>query len=270
MPLAIDTVAGSAASGTVAGAIVPFTPVVGDTFTVRNFAPSASAQLDLLIGHVATTNPVRLRSPMLHDNVQGLRFNAIATDTSNLLSAVVQQQLIAQDTLTAELVVTTAPGVSETDVFAMSIYYPDLGGASARLVNPADVTPNIKNLWSLPVSVVTSATVGVWGSAAVNSVYDLFQANTDYAVVGYEVDTACAAVAVRGPDTANLRVGGPGIIDRYKTRQWWSDMSMWRQTPHIPVINSANKSATFVDVTSRTASSTVIVTLVLAELTNAV
>lgn len=270
MPLAIDTAAGFAASGTVAAAIVPFTPAPGDTFTVRNFASTAQANLDLLIGHVAQVNPIRLRSPMLHDNVQGLRVNPLTADPSDLLSGLLIQQLVAQDTLTAELLVNTAPGVTETETFAMSIYYSDLPGASARLHMPGDITPNIKNLWTLPVALTTSATAGTWTSAAVNSVYDLFQANTDYAIVGYEVDTAVTAIAVRGPDTSNLRVGAPGITDRYKTRQWWADMCMWRQTPHIPVINSANKSATFVDVVSRAASAATTVTLVLAELSTSV
>jgi hypothetical protein len=266
VPLAIDTVAGAAASGTTANAIVTFTPGAGDTFTVRNFSQPNSAQLDMLVGHVLQTNPIRLRSPMLHDNVQGLRFTAVAGDTSNLIAASAQQNLLSQDTLTAELVVATAPGASETETIAIGIYYNDLPGAVARLYSPGDITPNIKNLWSLPVSVTPSATAGVWGSAAINSVYDLFQANTDYAVLGYEVDTACTAIAIRGADTSNFRVGAPGIIDRYKTRQWFMDMTMWRGTPHIPVINSANKSATFVDVVTRLTSGAINVTLLLAEL----
>lgn len=266
MPLAIDTVAGSVVSGTVANAVVAFAPVVGDTFQVRNFAQSSSAQLDVFAGHLATTNPIRVRSPMMHDNVQNLRFDALATDTSNLLAATPAQQLIAQDLLTVELVVSTAPGATETDTMAMSIYYQDLPGATARLFSPGDLTPNIKNLVTVPVSVTTGATAGVWASAAINSTYDLLQANTDYAVWGYEVDTICTAIAIRGADTSNFRVGAPGITDRYKTRQWFADMSMWRTTPHIPVFNSANKSATFVDVSSRTTASTVIVTLLLSEL----
>lgn len=268
MPPALDCVAGAALSGTVAAAIVPFTPASGDTFAVRNFNPPANAQLDLLMGHYLQGNPLRLTSPMLHDNVQGLRFNVLAGDSSNLLSGSYQQTVQAQDTLTPALIVTTAPGVTETEVAAFSIYYPDLPGASARLYSPGDIQGNIRNLWSVPVAVTPAGVAGNWASAAVNSVYDLFQANTDYAVVGYECDVACAAIALRGPDTANLRVGAPGITDRYKTRQWWSDMTMWRNSPHIPVINSANKSATFVDVTTRLTSGTVTVTLVLAELAN--
>lgn len=266
MPLALDTVAGQCTSGTVASVTVPFTPVSGDTFAVRNYNPPGSAQLDLLMGHYLQGNPLRLTSPMLHDNVQGLRFNVLAGDSSNLLSASFAQQLIAQDVLTPALITSTAPGTTEIEVAAFSIYYPDLPGATARLHNPGDIIPNIKNLWSVPVAITPNATAGNWASAAVNSVYDLMLANTDYAVVGYECDVACAAIAVRGPDTSNLRVGAPGITDRYKTRQWWADMSMWRNTPHIPVINSANKSATFVDACTRLTSGTITVTLVLAQL----
>lgn len=266
MPLAIDTVAGFAASGTVAAAVVPFTPVQGDSFAVRNFNPPAAAYLDLMMSSLLQVNPVRLRSPMLHDNVQGLRFQPLASDGSNLLTASFQQPLQAQDTLIAELLVTTAPGVTENETIAWSIYYPDLPGSAARLYSPGDIQGNIKNLWSLPVVITPSATVGLWTSAAINSVYDLFQANTDYAILGYELSTGVTAVAVRGPDTANLRVGGPGMSDIYKTRQWYADMTMWRNTPHIPVINSANKSATFIDISSRLIAGAVTITLTLAEL----
>lgn len=270
MPLCMDTQAGVAASGTVANAIVPFTPNVGDSFQVRNFALTSTCELDIFSGHLLQGNPIRLRSPMLHDNVQGLRFDALTVDPTNLLAQSFSQQLIAQDILIAELVVATAPGVTENEVAVIGYYYDDLPGATARLYNPGDITPNIKNLWSVPVTVTTSAAAGVWASAAVNSTYDLFQANTDYAVIGYEVDTVCAAIAIRGPDTSNFRCGAPGITDRYKTRQHFADVSMMKGKPHIPVFNSANKSATFVDVSSRTTATATTVTLVLAELTNAI
>lgn len=266
MPHAIDTVAGVAASGTVAAVTVPFTPASGDSFAVRNFNPPSAAYLDLLMSSVLQVNPVRLRSPMLHDNVQGLRFQPLTVDASNLITGSYTQPLQAQDSLIAELLVVTAPGVTENETIAWSIYYPDLPGSSARLYSPGDIQGNIKNLWTVPVSITPSATAGNWASAAINSVYDLFQANTDYAVLGYELSAACTAIAVRGPDTSNLRVGGPGIADVYKTRQWFSDMTMWRGSPHIPVINSANKSATFVDLTTRLTATAVVVTLLLAEL----
>lgn len=267
MPLAIETVAGVAASGT-AVAVIPFTPANGDSFTVRNFPSSAKANLDMLLGEYASKQAIRLRSPMLHDDVQGIRYAIDADSQVDLLARSGVQNLVAQDNLTLELAVTTAPGVTEDEVAAYTVYYSDLPGASARLRMPGDIAGSIVNITTLEVPVTSSATVGNWAGATWDSFEDLLKANTDYAVLGYTLDTAVAAVAVRGADTSNFRVGGPGAANPFHTRNYFADLSLERGTPHIPVINSANKSGTFVDVVHRTASVATNVCLTVAQLSS--
>lgn len=268
MPVAIDTFSSVAASGTVANAVVPFTPAVGDSFTVRNAPPTSKAVLEAVIGHYLQANVLRVRSPLMHDNVQGLRYRVLTGDSSDLTADIVEQTVEGQDTLIWELVVATAPGVTENEVAVGRIYYSDLPGASARLHSAADVIPNTKSLVTVEVPVVVSGIAGTWSDVAINNFEDLLHANTDYAVVGYEVDTLVASVAVKGPDTSNFRIGGIGITDRYKTRQHFLDLSNWYGTPHVPVFNSANKAGTFVSVSSRLVAGTVNVTLNLAEMTH--
>lgn len=266
MPVAIDTFSSVAASGTVAAVVVPFVPATGDTFTVRNSSQTGKAVLEAVMGHYLQANPLRVRSPLLHDNVQGLRYRVLTGDSSDLTADYVEQQVEPQDTLIWELLVTTAPGVTENEVAVGRIYYSDLPGASARIHSVGDVVPNVKSLVTVEIPVVVSGTAGTWADVAVNNFQDLLHANTDYAVLGYETDTLVASVAVKGPDTSNLRIGGPGITDRYKTRQHFMDLSQWYGTPHIPVFNSANKAGTFVSVSSRLIAGTVNITLNLAEM----
>src|SRR5437867_3516144 len=85
-------------------------------------------------------------------------------------------------------------------------------------------------------------------SRAQNAVVDLLRANTDFAVFGMTTNTECAAICLRGPDTANLRVSVPGEPDFTEDGAWWFRLlSMHYGLPCIPVINSANKGGTLID-----------------------
>ncbi|HXG40219.1 MAG TPA: hypothetical protein VNJ28_04680 [Candidatus Limnocylindrales bacterium] len=241
---AIDTVA--AGVNTAGASFATATPAAGDSLAVRNFPDAASAWLfGVRSQHVTSAQPFRIRSPLLHDNVQGLRFYPQETTSPGELDEATPQRLYPQDVLTVEASTAPATGVAE---IVLATYYESLPGASARLYAPGDVDGLIRAIKPVLVTLTAaSLTFNAWAGAALDSVEALLHANTDYAVLGYTTDQPLAAVAVRGIDTANLRVSGPGTTRHDLTRSYFRRLSYVTGLPCIPVINSANVGATFVD-----------------------
>lgn len=227
------------------GTFTAMTTFSGDTQTVRNFDPPAKAHLVDLWSAENTPGIVRIRSPRLHDNVQGIRQRVgVANTPRGLLPEFVIQDLYAQDALIVE----ATGGAAETDGLGYLVYYDDLPGAAARLHTLEDLASRIVNIVTVETDVAGGAAVGARATAvAFNVTEDLLIANTDYAVLGYECDATGISVGLRGPDTGNLRLGGPATTERIETRDWFARLSRKLGKPCIPVINSANKSGTLVD-----------------------
>jgi hypothetical protein len=116
-------------------------------------------------------------------------------------------------------------------------------------------------------TITPGAAGGYSGAQAINANFDLFKANTDYALLGYRVDTRCAVVRWTGIDSGNLGVGGPGepaISD--VTENWFVMLSQSQNLPLIPVFNSANKAAIVTDIMQDQAASAVVLTSLMVEL----
>ncbi len=243
--------------------ITAVTANTGNSLTVRAFPPSSSAWLEGLWAQNATAGIVRVRSPKLHDAVQGIRVRSTADRVFDLLSDYSASRLYPTDTLTLEI----SGGGAETDVAVMAVYYDDLDGSDAKLVGWEQVRGSIASLVTAEVAVAGPTTAGDWSAGVnLNTTFDLFKADTKYAILGYTVDVECAAVGVVGPDTGNYRVGGPGCIQVLETRDWFIRQSQLSGRPHIPIINSNNKGGTQVAVCHDTAGGTFNVNLFLAEL----
>lgn len=261
---AIDTIANfqtTVASTFAAGVMAP-----GDSSTIRNFPGAGVAQLLAAFSdHVTTPREWRVRSPLLHDNVQGLRFYPGQSPSATLLPRQAQQELEAQDQLIFEESTAAATGKA---CVGLAVYYPQLPGAMARLYSLGDIDPLIKNIKPLVVTVGAGANVaGQWLDTVITTTENLLHANTDYAVLGIVVDAPVACVAIKGIDTGNLRVGAPGIINADVTSDWFVRLSLAANLPIIPVINAANAGGTFVSIISAVATAAITnVQLILAEL----
>lgn len=256
--VAIDTVLGHATNpGATLSAV---TMATGDSLTVRYSPPNNNITLERIFRAGTSTGQVRLTSPRLHDNVVGLSFKSAESPTVFLLPQNVGQMLYPQDNLSLSV----TGGTAETDLAALGIYYTSLPGSDARLYMPADILPNIKHLHTIEVDITNSGTIGNWTDTAINTTEDQLKANQDYAVLGYVADTAIALVGVKGSDTGNLRICGPGTTNTDDTSQYFVEMALREGTPHIPVFNSANKSSTYVSTADSAASSTSHITLVTA------
>ena len=236
----------------------------GNTFAVRAFDNSSTAWLENVWGQEATKGAIRIRSPKMHDAVNGLRWTVPAAVIRGFMADPVDTRLYSTDTLTVEM----SGGAAEIDAGAYVVYYDDLPGIDAQLGMWDTIKPSIVDLVTVPVSVTGPTTSGDWSAGnTINSLVDTLKADTKYAILGYQCDTESLAVAIAGPDTGNLRVGGPGCVEPIETRSWFVRDSGPGMRPHIPVINSNNRGGTLVSVAKVGAGGTVAVELTLAELT---
>lgn len=261
---AIDTVVGHAANPSTTFTAVTFNS--GDSGSVRSFAPTDTCFLERVSRTGTSSGAVRILSPLLHDNVRGITYTTPESPAVFLMPQGRGQQVRPQDTLTVQV----TGGTAETDVVALSLYYSNLPGATARLKNWGDIQALIKNIKPVEVDVTNSATIGIWTDTLITATENLLKANTDYAVLGYVTDTVQAVVAVKGSETGNLRVGGPGTTASDDTAFYFVDWSNREGTPHIPIINAANANALFVSTCDSVASSTPKVQLQLAEMSSLV
>ena len=243
------------------GAVITAVPAgAGSSFTVRGTSASTKQTLVGLARGGATKGIVRVRSPYLSDNVQGIRYATAAGIQDDLLSLIGAQSLVPQDSLTVEV----TGGAAEYDGALLSTYYDDLSGASPKLKMPGDIAGAASFITTWSVDAAASATEGAWANTLITNLYDESKANSWYALLGYVVDTPVLGVAINGADTSNFNVGGPGVTEPYRTKAYFADLSMALGKPCIPVFNSANKGNTNVAVVDVAASTAVTVTLVVA------
>lgn len=250
-----------AATASVTTAYPTFTGLAActnDTLTVRTLSQAQQGELIDFGVFGAAGNVARVRSPYLHDDVQGIRSRYLAADPSGLTGFRPTQKLRAQDTLIVE---SSGTGSAAQYVAWLLNYYGDLSGPTSTYISAAEMDSRAIEEFSTEVAVTSSATAGQWGSALLSAGTGIWKANQQYAIFGYELDVACAAVGFYGPDTGNFRAGGPGVATRQFTRNWFFDLSSWTGYPCIPVINAQNITGTQVQVNHYTASTAVNVNL---------
>jgi len=216
-----------------------------------------------------TTGLLRIRSPRLHDNVQGIRFRMTSANAEPLYPSIsdrgFKQFLIPQDTLVVEQTGTAVAGAIDSG--SMLLFYEDLPAISGRYISNDDLTKFGVNIIGQEMSITTGITIAYTGQVAINVTNDNFKANTDYALLGGMVDTRVTSIAIRGVDTGNLRVSFPGEpTQRHVTSNWFQRLADNMALPLIPVFNSANKSAILVDAIGNAAAITTVVTLFMVEL----
>lgn len=259
MPRALQLLAGTVNAAGAGFNTVTASP--GDSFTVAAGTNEGVIQLEQLWAAGAVTDMLRVFSPRMHDNVQGIRVQVGTTKYRPLLPWDADQPLYPADTPTFQ---TDATGAGQTGLLALYEYM-DLPGANQRLATWDDVNSRIEQLSYVEVDATASATVGTYGAGvAINANNDNFKANRDYALMGYTVNAACLGVGIIGPDTSNYRIGGAGDPDPIFTKDLFRRASMETGRAFVPIINANNKGSTLVQVVDVAASTAVHVSLALA------
>lgn len=247
-------------------ALTALTMNTGDSLAIRAFGEAVVPKIEGIWTQQVTAGFVRVRSPRMHDNVQGIRLATPAALPQNMLPNELEQRVYQTDTLIAEI----QGGGAEVDAMAIQMYYDGVAGQQARLATWDQIRPLIRSVSGAQVDVAGPVVSGDWSAGTnLTNFTDQFHADTFYAVLGYLTDAPCLAVAVKGPDTGNYKAGGPGAQQSIETRDWFIEQSRLHGTPHIPVIQAQNKGNTQVHVARITAAGTINVTLILAELSGA-
>lgn len=248
-------------------ALTAITANTGDSFTVKNFdANAGKAYLASLWAFGGTAGVVRIFSPLMHDDAQGLRLRWTATDPSELVPDELRQVLYPQDALQVQ----QSGGGAEVDTLAMILFYENLIGADQRLYTWEQIAPRVAHFMGIECNLTTGATAGQYGGAqAINANFDTLKANTDYAILGYQCDNNACMVGVTWPDTSNFRVGGPVTTRHEITAGWFVDLARKTGKPAIPVFNSANKANTIVDIVDTATAASRNISFICAQLRSA-
>lgn len=232
---------------TASSTLTTVTNATGDTFAVQNYYQGGAGYMLDAWGSLSAAGVIQFKSPNFHDDVYGINQNVPANSPTPVLPAWMRQPLQPNDTINALLSVSSGTTVSGLSLVE---YYSDLPGSNARLYRWAELVGSIVDFMSCTVALTISGTRGDYvGSTAINATQDVFKASTDYALLGYTSSLQYQTVGIRGADTSNWRVGGPGTTPNvFDTRQWFINLSESSGLPCIPVFNSQNLNGTLVDV----------------------
>lgn len=263
---ALDTIS---SFGTAIGATLAATTIAaGDSFQIKNAPLNSDVFLLNFWVDAQLAGIARIRSPKLHDNTDAIRTRTRINCLEPLIPWGQPQRLWPQDTEVVELAGSVTGGDIESVI--QLVFYADLPGQAARLIDAGTLKQRIKHYFGNRLAITVGSTAAYTGARAINADQDLLKANTDYAVLGMTTDLRVGAICLRGPDTGNLRISVPGGADvqdamsRYA--RFFRDLAVAYGLPLIPVINSANKGGTQIDVVGDENGGTSNVTLWLAEL----
>lgn len=236
-------------------------PAPGDSLTVRNFnANTDQAYIEHLFRRGATAGYARVRSPRLHDNVTGINFYSAEAEDTLVLPNQVSQSLYPSDNLVMEV----SGGAAETDAMVALLYYTNAQGLNARLAHWGDISGIIKSIKTFQTAAPAGA--NAWTDTLITTTENQLHADSDYAVLGYRVSAPVAAVGIKGQETGNLRICGPGAVLGLDTSDWFVRWNVQSGQPSIPVFNANNRFSVYVSAVDVAAVAGLIVTLVCAEL----
>lgn len=241
---AMDTVTFSVTAAAAGGAAMAV--VAGDSAAIRNVPFGNLPQMLMHWVKSQTAGFYNWTHPSGHDQVRDFRGRHVAATVLPLSAPGWSEPMEPQEAISANLGAGAVAG--DVELLTFLNYYPELPGINARLIDLAELDSRFVEY--VTVEDTTTATVASTysGSRALNAASDLLVANTDFAILGAHIGGICGALTVRGADTGNLRVGIPGATARPDlTARWFPFLCEETGLPLIPVINSANKAAVFIE-----------------------
>lgn len=262
MPRLIKSVPGFFTAAGAGVNALTVSPGSSGTFTIDSYT-NGSAYLEQVWASGAAFDFIRIRSGRLHDAAQGMRLYTGTTLRRRLIGGGMSTRLYSVDNLTVE---SDATGAG-TSMAVLTYGFDDFVGSSQRLANWSEIQPRIQDISGVEVDVTSSATIGTYGASAnLNSFADNYKAGQDYALLGYTVNAAVAAIAINGPETSGQDICFPGDPDAFATRDYFIEQNLESGRPFIPIINANNKGSTFLKSVDTAASTAVKVSLILARL----
>ncbi len=236
-----------------------------NSLTVRNAPEGTPIYLLNTWTKQQTAGILRIMSPFLHDNVQGIRIRPIAAIVEPLLPLATKQPLVPQDSLTVDL--SGSATVGDIETACLLLWYQDIPGLEAQLFTADEIEGRIQNIMAVENTLSSGTAGGYSGSEALNVEFDQFRHNTDYAILGFLNSVLAACIRYRAADWGNLGLGGPAAASaRIDTRSWFMDLSRATGLPTVPVFNSASLANVLIDCAQDEDGGDPIVNTILAEL----
>jgi len=239
--------------------------VTGDSLTIKNGVKPR------ILAHwcdYQTGGFFQMNWPSAHDNVRGWRARVVASEVTNRQPSGIPFIIQPQEAISATIAGSATAGDAEQGCLVVA--YDSLPGANQNLITWEDLRRRTKQLTTVDVTLAPAGTGNAWsGAELITAESNLLHANTDYAIVGAEFGAECCALAVRGPDSANMRHTIPGSMEfADQSNQWFAWLSrVYNNLRCIPTFNSANKDSTFLDVLQDENNTPVTASIILAELT---
>jgi hypothetical protein len=242
MQMQLVTAMGTAINTTLAA----LAAVTGDSLTVPIFPDAKKAWILQVWADAQAAGTLRIRSPKSHDNVNGIRIDTTASDTTPLLPWGFPARIYPGDTITVELAGSATAG--DVEHVSMLQAFEELPGQMGRYLSPDEVLKRTEFLLTVE-NTITTGTAGIWsGAEGINAEIDQFQTNMEYAILGYKVDTEQQAIGWRAPAWANTRIGGPGIeTDVWLTSDWFCRISRTYNMPLVPYFAGSDKASVLID-----------------------
>lgn len=236
-----------------------FAAVAGNTLTVRD--TRKEVYLISLWQQRQAAGFTRVTSPLLHDAVVG--FGGGGGIGSQELFRGWTQPLRAQDTIIVTGSGSAVAGQIETSCYL--VWYEDLPGSSQHLITWDELQRRGEAMYSPSNTLALGTAGGYSGSELVTAEEDQLKANREYAWVGTAVQVGAAAIRLTGTDFGNLGLGhstyglSASAGDGRHNTGYWAELARELDAPLIPVMNSSNKSNTFLDgITDQTGTDAVV------------
>lgn len=256
----IELVSSSATAAAVIGTAA--TALATDSLVVKNANRSKRVDIIAAWATYQAAGFAQIAFPSAHDTTRGFRVG-IPIGVSPFVIAPGQSiQVQPQETMA----ITLAEAATAGDVAqcSMLLRYEDLPGVNARLITHSELARRTELLTTIENSLASTAGPSYGTPELLTADSDLLKANRDYAVLGFSSRTAVNTIYLLGPDFGNVRIAGPGVLRPEITTGWFSMLSRMYNEPLIPIINSGNKAATYIGVTTDENAGTFVVTAHLA------
>lgn len=238
--------------------------VAGDSLTIKY---GDSPRIISLWCDYQANGFVQVTFPTAHDTTRGYRTRVVASEVTARTVLGLSMPITAQETMSITIAGSATAG--DIDSGCMLVAFDSMPGANQNLSNWEDVANRIEKLTTVDLTITPTAG-GAWsGSAAINATSDLLIANREYAVLGIEFGVECLAMSIKGPDTAGVRIAVPGSIEfADQSAQFFALQSRAHMNANcIPIINSANRNNTLLEVVQDENTAAVTASVMLALLT---
>jgi hypothetical protein len=265
MGIAVDTILAFSTQAGAGAFPIALAATGGDSLTIRSTNGQSKGHIEAIIcASNAAGQKFRITSPLLHDNVTGLTIFSNENPSPYLLPAEISVDVNSQDTILAY----GACAAATTITMGIVVAYDDLRGAQADLYRWSDISPNVKSIKAIEVSLGAIA-VGAWTDTLVTATENQLHADSSYAVLGYDTNVGVDIVGVKGIATSNLRMCGPGPGSSLDISSYFIYQSEQSNRPYIPVFQANDRNSFYVSAANHAAigGGAAEVSLLVAELT---